>query len=81
MQPIREITTRELLREFKSYKDLLIAGRIRTILIPADKGRKIVISLQDEKSTGENLAKTFSMGRAIKVTRHNIFDDLENEIS
>jgi len=78
MQQNIEITTRELLRDFKKYKTLLKDKKVGTIVLPIENGEKINISLAEKTNTGRNIAKAIrAIKKPIEVTRpKGLFDDL-----
>ncbi|HEC65765.1 MAG TPA: hypothetical protein ENI23_10745 [bacterium] len=77
MSQIKTVTVRRLLREFKTFKDMLVQERVKTIIVPIGKDKKIQVSLLHEKNSASNIArKLASSSKKIKVKRSDIFEEL-----
>ena len=77
MTLVKEVPTRDLLRNFKKYKEMLIQGKIKHIVLPVDKENKLEITLRKEMNTGMNIAEMFSNLLApIEIERTDIIDEL-----
>jgi hypothetical protein len=73
----KQITTRELLRDFRTYKELLLSQEVESIVIPIRPGKKIRLQLEEEKNTARNIADTFANNqKTYKISRTDLFDEL-----
>lgn len=77
-QKVKTITTRTLLREYRSVKQDLLRGSVDTYIIPVEEGRNLELKVQKPKRNGTQIAEVLkSMKKPINVTRHpGLFDDL-----
>ena len=73
-----EITTRELLRNFKAVKEMLLTGKVETVVIPVGKYQKLTVSVQKPKGNGADIVAAFrSLPKSIRIKRHpELFEDL-----
>lgn len=72
----KRIKTRELLRNFRTLKSLLVTGKIEHILIDIDGERDLELSLRSPPNSGANLVRRIlAMPKPIRVRRTHIFDD------
>lgn len=78
MQIKKTITTRELLRNFKSCKDMLTLGKVECFVIPIEKRQHLTISLEKEHGTGKSIAAAIRrLPKPIHLKRPlHLFDDL-----
>ena len=76
MGPERRVTTRELLRNFRKYKELLQSGKIHVVYIRLDDDQELELSAQ--KGNGARIMqKIRALERPIRITRDPaLFDTL-----
>lgn len=73
----KRITTRELLRSFKKYKEMLLQGKMHCVFVNVDRERRLRLSVDEKVSTGEDIARAFSsLKKPIRIKRTHIFDEL-----
>ena len=76
MVPVKRINTRELLRNFKELKGLLVSGKVQHIVIDVGDN-ELDLSVRSAPNTVKNLLQHIeSMPKPIKIRRTHIFDDL-----
>ena len=70
----KTITSRELLRNFKSCKEMLTLGKVECFIIPLENDQRMTISLEREHGTGKTIAeaivrlpKPFSLKRPARL--------------
>lgn len=57
MSTIKQVTIRDLLRNFKSYKQQLLEGSVHHVYVKVDGGEQLEISVKDRKGmTGTKVA-------------------------
>lgn len=73
-----QITTRELLRDFKSYKAILLRREVDQIIVPIDDDNSINISLGSKKGDPKKIANMFrSLRKPVKIrSNKDIFEEL-----
>ena len=77
MSHAKRITTRELLRNFKSLKDQLLTGSVHHLVIDIGNEQELELSMRKKSNTGENLAHAIqAMKKPITVKRIDVFDEL-----
>lgn len=77
MQKELTITTRELLREFKTYKDMIQERRVDKIFVGIGNGEKLEVTLKENKSTARSLiAAIDALDEPIHVERPEIMNHL-----
>lgn len=78
MQIKKTITTRELLRNFKSCKEMLTLRKVESFLIPIEGGEHLTLGLQEKRSTGKSIAEAIRrLPRPIHIKRYpHLFNDL-----
>ncbi len=77
MQKELTITTRELLREFKTYKDMIQERRVDKLFVGIGNGKKLEVTLKENKSSARNLvAAVRALKMPIKVKRPEIMNHL-----
>jgi hypothetical protein len=74
----KRITTRELLRSFKKYKELLLSGRVFHLFISVGNGEEFELVHRRKGLTGAELARRI---RALKRPLHierpiGLFDEI-----
>ncbi len=73
----KRITTRELLRNFKSLKDHLLTGTIHYLVIDVGRDKQLELTVRKSTNTGTNFAKcTRGLRKPIAVKNVHIFDKL-----
>lgn len=73
----KRIKTRELLRSFKTFKDLLKNGHLQHLYIDIDGDRDLELSMQPKQHTGEQIAAYLrAHPKPVTVQRTHIFDEL-----
>lgn len=77
MQKILTITTRELLHDFRHYKELLKCGEINSIELPLGDSITMDIRLKNPANTAANiLAAAKKIHLQNKLSRVNLFDKI-----
>ncbi len=67
---IKELTTRELLRNFKKYKKEISEGAIESILIKMHEGDDLIMSLNKKNGNGQKILDCLrKMPNPIKINR------------
>ena len=73
----KRITTRELLRNFRKYKDELRTGTVHYLRVVIDNGEEITMTVQKKRNTGADIAKAMrALPHPIHIERTHIFDEL-----
>lgn len=76
MQIKKTITTRELLRNFKSCKEMLNLGRVECFVIPMERGKNIEIRATKEPATAKRIAQFFrNLPKPIHIERPRLFSE------
>ncbi|GEM_PF-4152746 len=74
MSTTLQVSTRQLLRNFKDYKELLLNGKVESFEVPVDHGREITVALKKKNSTGKEIAEQFmKLKKPIQFKRWDIF--------
>ncbi len=78
MELEKHITTRELLRNFRKYKQMLQEGSVHLIHIKVDGGKELTLAPAKTGKTGADLAKAIrAMPRPLHIKRNpKLFNDL-----
>lgn len=76
------ITTRELLRGFKKYKELLLSGKVMHLVISLGDGKELEVRERRKGLSGREFAERI---RALKKPIHierpvGLFDDFEERL-
>jgi len=71
-------TVRQLLRGFKEYKNLLVNGKVDTIIVPIASSQELVIQLKKQKNTAENIGKMFQQRKKVITIKRDptLFNEL-----
>ncbi len=76
----KTVNTRELLRNFKTLKELLLSGRVEHIVIDMGNHKELELSVKERGHTGrellEYLANRPKPIRPLRMPRKRIFDTL-----
>ena len=72
------ITTRELLRGFKKYKEMLLSGKVMHLVISIENGQELEVTKRQKGLSGKELARRI---RALKKPIHierpvGLFDEI-----
>jgi len=72
------ITTRELLRGFKKYKEMLLSGKVMHLVISIENGQELEVTKRQKGLSGKELARRI---RALKKPIHierpvRLFDEI-----
>ncbi len=72
-----QVSTRQFLRNFKNYKELLRSRKVESFTIPIDSHEEMSVTLKKSNNTGENIARVFeALKKPIHIKRRNIFEGL-----
>jgi hypothetical protein len=73
----KHVTTRELLRNFRTLRDLLLEGKLRQVVVDLDDERELELSVRDGSGTGTQIAQIIrNLPRPIHVRRSEVFSSL-----
>jgi hypothetical protein len=73
----RRIRTRELLRNFRSLKELLLSGSIQHLVIDVGNEQELELSLRGHTNTGEHLAHLLTeTKKPHRISRTNVIEEL-----
>jgi hypothetical protein len=72
-----KLSTRELLRNFKTIKEDLVDNKIKEVIVPLSNGKNLQIMIKED-STGESIAKYLLThpAKKKKFKRTTLLDDL-----
>lgn len=74
----KQITASQLLREFETYKNMLVSGKVKTLVVPVENENKIVLRLEGKKSSAENIIRELrKISKPFKVKRVDLFANLK----
>lgn len=77
MKDERTVTTRELLRNFRSIKQQLISGKLHIVHIIVDDYEQLQLTpVRPAKTLGDFLRAVEALPRPIRLRRTHIFDEL-----
>ncbi|OGJ64284.1 hypothetical protein A3C37_05395 [Candidatus Peribacteria bacterium RIFCSPHIGHO2_02_FULL_53_20] len=77
MEYERTVTTRELLRNFRSIKQQLLSGKLHVVRIAVDDHKELeLIHSRPEKNIGNFLRAVEALPHPIHIRRTHIFDEL-----
>ena len=76
MEQERTITTREFLRNFKTFKNGLISGQWHIVRVRVDNDRELEITSKRTKTAADFVRAARALGRPIRIRRAHIFDQL-----
>lgn len=74
----KHVNTRELLRNFRKYKQMLQTGAVHIVYITVDDGQELTMTVQKKVKSGAELVKRIrAMPHPIHIKRHpKLFNDL-----
>lgn len=73
----KHVNTRELLRNFREYKELLRSGVVRVIYINVGHHQEITMTMPRKKSGAELAKRIRELHHPIHIKRHpKLFNDL-----
>lgn len=77
MSEMKRITTRELLRNFKNLKELLLQRKVHLLLIDIDGDNQLELTMHKQSNTAENLARvTRQIKKPMDIKRSDLFEEL-----
>ena len=72
-----QITTRQLLREFKKYREMMQRGELQSLSVDVGNNQELNITIRNKGKTGSALIEALSDIGPIHITRpEGLFDDL-----
>ena len=76
------ITTRELLREFKKYKEMLLSGKIMHLVIALGDGKELEVRERKKGLSGKEFAERIrALKKPIRIERPvDLFEDFEKRL-
>ena len=75
MEREKIVTTRELLRDFKVIKELLISRKIDSIVLPTENGQELEIKVKIRPKTGADAVEGLKNLPKVKIKRDpHLFD-------
>lgn len=73
----KRITTRQFLRDFRTWKDQLLAGTVQRIVVEAGPDRALDLSVRRGANTASEIASRFAgLRRPLTVDRTSVVDVL-----
>ena len=73
----RTVTTRELLRNFKSLKEELLSGKLHVVHIAIDHREQLQMTpVPSQKTLGDFLEEVQKLRKPLRVRRVHLFDEL-----
>ena len=74
----KHVTTRELLRNFRKYKQMLQTGALHVVYIKVDGDQELTMTAKKSGKTGADLIKAIeAMPYPLHIKRHpKLFNDL-----